>query len=129
MADDDVDDRNLSRMAIDALQQGIQLEFAENGEELIQVLTSKVNTGENLPDLIVLDLNMPKKNGMDALQEIKAHPKLKELNVIIFTTSCSERDRIESVKRGASDFIVKPPNFNKLMETFREICDREIPNA
>jgi DNA-binding response OmpR family regulator len=127
MTDDDEDDRNLSKMAFERLESKNELDFAEDGDELMEVLTTKVGANEKLPDIILLDLNMPGKNGFDTLKEIKSDPRLKQLNVIIFTTSKAEQDRIDSLSRGADGFLVKPPNFNKLVETFRKICNEGIP--
>ena len=124
MTDDDEDDRTLSKMAFDRLQSENELDFTEGGQELMDVLSFKVNSNEKLPNVILLDLNMRGKTGIQTLEAIRSDPRLRQLNVIIFTTSKSEQDRTDSLSRGANGFIVKPSNFNKLVETFRKICDQ-----
>ena len=86
-------------------------------------LNARLETNRELPDLILLDLNMPLKDGRQALREIKAHPRLKGLNVIIFSTSTSEADKRQTLELGAKSFIVKPSRQDELLDTFRTICN------
>ena len=120
MADDDADDRYLSSIAFKRLKSVHSLDFFLGGQELIDHL--KTVGADNFPDLILLDLNMPGKNGFDTLTEIKSDPATKHLNIIIFSTSNSERDINTAMERGADNYIVKPADLNKLTETFRKIA-------
>ena len=74
-----------------------------------------------LPSLILLDLNMPRKSGFEALQEIKSDPKLRRIPVVILTTSKAEEDIVRSYDLGVNSFIVKPVTFEALVETVREL--------
>lgn len=123
MTDDDSDDRLLAMLAFKKLNAAHSIDFVNNGEELIEYLTSRLATNSELPDLILLDLNMPKKNGRETLKEIKANPKLKQLDTIIFSTSSLEVDKTDTLALGARRYIVKPDRQDDLVEIFREICD------
>src|ERR1043165_5380175 len=92
MADNDTDDRLLAALAFKNLNLAHSLDFVTNGQELLDHLNALVDSNRRLPNLILLDLNMPKMDGRDALREIKANPKLKHLDVIIFSTSESKAD-------------------------------------
>ncbi|MEJ0056606.1 MAG: response regulator [Bacteroidota bacterium] len=89
------------------------------GQELLDLLRS--TDAGNFPDIILLDLNMPGKNGFETLTEIRSDPGLKHLNVIMFSTSNSERDKNTARERGANNYIVKPSELNQLIETFKKI--------
>ena len=96
----------------------------EDGSEVFDFLLGlgKHTTGPNrLPNLILLDLNMPKKNGKQELQEIKALPDYHHIPVVIFTTSKSPEDVRQLYKMGASSFISKPSSFDKLSEVVRNL--------
>ncbi len=123
MADDDADDRYLSLFAFKRLKTTHTLEFVTDGQELINYLTSREDSKSELPDLILLDLNMPKRNGKETLLEIKSNPKLKHLPVIIFSTSNLPKDMDDTFGLGAENYVVKPSNLNKLMEAFHKILN------
>ena len=123
MTDDDSDDRLLALLAFKKLNAAHSIDFVTHGQELIDYLSSRVDSPRELPDLILLDLNMPKKDGRQALKEIKANPKLNQLDVIIFSTSNSEKDKKYALDLGARSFIVKPSNQDELTDIFRNICD------
>jgi two-component system, response regulator len=123
MTDDDSDDRLLALLAFKKLNAAHTMDFVTHGQELLDYLSSRVDSPRELPDLILLDLNMPRKDGREALKEIKAHPKLKQLDVIIFSTSFSEKDKKYALDLGARDFIVKPSNQDDLTDILRNICD------
>jgi two-component system, response regulator len=117
MADDDEDDRVLVRDAF--LKNGLkgELLFVEDGQELIDYLQTCVNNDSvPCPDLILLDLNMPKKDGRTALKEIKSDPRLKHIPVIIMTTSNEASDVAKCYRNGASTYISKPPSFEQLTQ-------------
>lgn len=119
-ADDDPEDRMLVRDAWDESRVANPLDFAEDGEDLMDYLHRRGKyarmVGTPLPGLILLDLNMPRKDGREALQEIKADPKLRSIPVVILTTSKAEQDILAAYDLGVSSFIVKPVTFQSLVE-------------
>ncbi len=124
MADDDPDDRMLMKKAIHHTQTLHQLQFVENGVELLAYLRHEgtyQNASNPTPGLILLDLNMPKMDGREALHLLKSDPKLKRIPVIIFTTSKAERDIIQTYDLGANSFICKPVSFQDLVGIVNEI--------
>src|SRR3954451_19377265 len=118
MADDDPDDRELTREAFDESRIANDLRFVEDGVELMDYLNRRgkySNPADSpRPGLILLDLNMPKKDGREALQEIKADPKLRSIRVIVLTTSKAEEDVYRSYDLSAASFITKPVTFSSL---------------
>lgn len=101
-----------------------QVKVAYNGEEAIQMLHSDIKYNKvNLPDLILLDLNLPKKNGKEVLKEIKADPKLKHIPVIVLTTSQAEEDIIDSYKCCANSYITKPVDLDCFRMVINSIQD------
>lgn len=107
IADDDEDDRLFYQEVIHELPYVLHLTMARDGEETINAL----NSMEDLPDLLLLDLNMPVKNGLECLQEIKASKKLKSLPVIIFSTSSFPSTINQVYDLGAHLYIRKPNDF------------------
>lgn len=124
MADDDADDRMLAKEALSENKLANDLHFVEDGEELLDYLNQrgKFNT-ENAPrpGLILLDLNMPKMDGREALSKIKSDPMLRKIPVIVLTTSKAEEDIIRSYELGVNSFISKPVTFDELVEVTRQI--------
>ncbi len=119
MADDDADDRLLTQRALAAGRVLNELRFVEDGEELMDYLHQRgAYTNENAPrpGLILLDLNMPRKDGREALQEIKQHPALHRIPVVVMTTSKEEEDIFRSYDLGANSFVTKPVTFERLVE-------------
>lgn len=122
LADDDPDDRLLVREAFEESHLLNVLETVEDGEELMNYLHQKGKyAGKPLPNLILLDLNMPRKNGMEALEEIKADTHLRRIPVVILTTSKAEEDIIRTYDLGVNSFIVKPVTFESLVELVKEL--------
>ena len=119
MADDDADDRMLVKDAFAESRLNNELHFVENGEELLDYLFRRGKhthlKGTPYPGLILLDLNMPKKDGREALAEIKAHPDLKRIPIVILTTSRAEEDILRTYDLGANSFITKPVTFESLV--------------
>lgn len=114
VAEDDLDDKLLIQDAFEENGLGsMPIEYVENGDELLQVL----NKNMQLPVLIFMDLNMPKKDGREALKEIKSSPRLKHIPVIVFTTSNSEDDIRMSYLHGVNTYFTKPALFSELVET------------
>lgn len=111
LADDDADDRLLFEEALMEVSKNIALTTAHNGEQLMKILD---DTTPPPPHLIFLDLNMPLKNGLECLDAIKKDNKLKDIPVVIFSTSC-QKEAIDKVySRGADYYICKPDNYQKL---------------
>jgi CheY-like chemotaxis protein len=111
LADDDEDDRLLFKEALDELKLTVGLTTVENGEQLLELLTRK---GNKRPDVIFLDLHMPRKNGFAALLAIKLNKKLQKIPVIIFSTSFDE-DMLNLVYKDAAHYYIqKPAEFSQL---------------
>jgi CheY-like chemotaxis protein len=126
MADDDPDDRMLTRDAWEENRLANELHFVADGEELIDYLHRRGQyhrlATARLPGLILLDLNMPRKDGREALQEIKADPKLRRIPIVVLTTSKAEEDILRTYDLGANSFITKPVTFEGLVETVRTLA-------
>ena len=123
MAEDDEDDRLLAQDAFNESCLTNPLFFVKDGEELLDYLyhRGRYVAAEQfpLPGLILLDLNMPKKDGREALQEIKADANLKHIPIVILTTSQEEEDIIRSYSLGVSSFVTKPVTFEQLVEVIQ----------
>lgn len=111
IVDDDADDREIVRDAFMAGEKQLGYLFMENGDKLLGYL----NENKNEASLILLDLNMPGKDGRETLREIKSDKELRSIPTIIFTTSSSPRDRQICYDLGANLFITKPDTFDKLV--------------
>src|SRR5262245_41010720 len=125
MADDDADDRMLTKDALEESRVLNDLRFVEDGEELMDYLLrrGKYTNPDDAPrpGIILLDLNMPKKDGREALSEIKSDPNLKRIPIVIMTTSKAEEDIFRTYDLGASSFITKPVTFDRLVELMRAL--------
>lgn len=123
MADDNPDDRFLTKEAFFEAELDNKIDFVENGEELLDYLNRKNKytylIDQPLPDLILLDLNMPRKDGREALKEIKANKNLRRIPVIILTTSKAEEDVLKTYDLGASSFILKPISFDDFINVIK----------
>lgn len=126
VAEDDADDRFLLETAFAENGSGETLTFVENGVELLEYLRN-VKTGtqpindNQLPGFILLDLNMPKKDGREVLKEIKDDPYFKKIPVIVFTTTKNENEVNRCYELGANTYVVKPVGFEKLVKTIEDI--------
>lgn len=124
MADDDDDDYLLTQKALKASKVLNTLVRVSDGEELIDYLlqTGAYEGKETLrPGIILLDLNMPRKDGREALKEIKNHENLRDIPVVVFTTSKAEEDVYRSYQLGVNSFITKPVTFNNLLEVMTSL--------
>ena len=123
MADDDADDRLLARDALAECSLADDLHFVENGEQLLDYLYGRGAYAPPKttprPGLILLDLNMPKKDGREALQEIKANPELRKIPVVVLTTSTADSDIGRIYDLGANSFICKPVTFESLVNVMK----------
>lgn len=123
MADDDPDDQILLRQALNENKIFNAVRFVKNGEELIDFLYKRGEFEDvaSLPGLILLDLNMPKMDGRQALKLLKADPILKKIPIVVLTTSRADADILECYDLGVNSFISKPVNFADLVDVTREI--------
>lgn len=125
VAEDDDDDFLLIGKALKEAGSIRQVFRVKDGEELMDYLLRRGRYADSAaspsPSLIFLDLNMPKKDGREALEEIKAHPGLRRIPIIILTTSNSEKDILRSYELGAAGFIVKPDNFSRWAESMKTL--------
>ncbi len=123
MAEDDPDDRLLTEEAFSEALLANDLRFVEDGEELMDYLyrRGKYADASNSPHpgLILLDLNMPRKDGREALEEIKADPNLRRIPIVVLTTSKAEEDILRTYDLGVSGFITKPVQFESLVEVVK----------
>ncbi len=115
LVEDNPMDVDLTRRAFSRLNQGITLIIARDGEEAVSFL-SKWTEGSPLPRFILLDLKLPKIDGLDVLREYKAHPKYKTIPVIVLTSSEEDRDILTAYQFGANSYLVKPIDFDKFNE-------------
>lgn len=122
LAEDDPDDRMLVEDAVVEGRLVNELRTVEDGEELMDYLHQRgKHAGAPRPGLILLDLNMPKKDGREALREIKADPSLRQIPVVVLTTSKAEEDVFRSYDLGANSFVTKPVTFQSLVELMKTL--------
>ena len=125
IADDDPEDRMLVKEALEESSLTNKIEFVENGEELLDYLQNKGKYADKekcpIPGLILLDLNMPKKDGREALKEIKADPHLRVIPIVVLTTSKAEEDILKTYDLGVSSFITKPVTFSALVDVMKTV--------
>ena len=124
-AEDDEEDRMLVEEAFEESRLGNELHFVEDGEELLDYLYRRGRYAElidrPLPGLILLDLNMPRRDGRDALKEIKSHPDLRRIPVVALTTSNAEEDIDCTYDLGVNSFIRKPVTFDALVDMVKTL--------
>jgi CheY-like chemotaxis protein len=117
MAEDDIEDQILVKKAFMTARSVNNITFVNDGEELMQYLRREGEFADaQLPDILLLDLNMPRKDGREALAEIKQDPELSAIPVVILTTSDADEDILRSYQLGASSYIQKPVTFEKMVE-------------
>lgn len=125
MADDDADDRQLTREALEDARLINDIRFVENGEELLDYLRRQGKYGPPVeaprPGLILLDLNMPRKDGRTVLKELKQDPDLRTIPVVVLTTSKSDEDIYRSYDLGVNSYIVKPVTFEALVDILQTL--------
>jgi CheY-like chemotaxis protein len=125
IAEDDEEDRQLIKEALATSRLVNDVRFVEDGEELLDYLYRRGKYGEPesapRPGLILLDLNMPKKDGREVLQELKADPALRALPVVVLTTSDAEEDIQHCYELGASSYITKPVRFAGLLKAMQAL--------
>ncbi len=125
IADDDPEDRMLAAEALKESRLANDIRFVEDGEELVDYLTYRGRFTDPddapRPGVILLDLNMPRKDGREALREIKENSELRRIPIIVLTTSKAEIDIYRSYDLGVNSFIVKPVTFDSLVEVMQVI--------
>jgi two-component system, response regulator len=138
MADDDADDRKLTKEAFEAAHLANDLRFVNDGVELLDYLYRRGKYSDPnespRPGLLLLDLNMPRKDGRETLQEIKADPKFRSIRVVILTTSKAEADILSTYDLSATSYITKPVTFDSLVDVVRALGKYwleivELPNS
>ena len=125
LAEDDPDDRLLTRQALEKSRVANDLRCVEDGEELLDYLRRRGRYADPKqsprPGLILLDLNMPRKDGREALREIKSDPRLRAIPIVALTTSKSEEDVVRTYNLGVNSYITKPVRFSALVEVMQAI--------
>ena len=126
VAEDDPDDQLLTREALEENRLSNELFFVNDGVELLDYLYRRnryADPASSYPDLILLDLNMPRMDGREALAHIKADPALRRIPVVVLTTSKAEEDVFRSYDLGANSFVIKPVTFERLVAAVRTIAE------
>ena len=118
LADDDEDDRLFFEEAFEELKINTKVETYNDGVELMNYLNSEISS---LPNILFLDLNMPKKSGMECLLEIKNNARFKDIAIAIYSTSASEEDIENTFVMGANIYIKKPDDFKKLKKVLSNV--------
>ena len=125
MAEDDADDRLLVQDAFAECGASDKVRFVADGEELVDYLLRRGKyekaSASPRPDLILLDLNMPRKDGREALKEIRSHHELRRVPVVVFTTSRADTDIDKVYELGANSFVTKPAGFDQLVMTVTKL--------
>ena len=126
LAEDDDDHVTLLRRAIRGYPREIELTVARDGQEAVEFLRGRT---ESRPDLILLDMNMPKLTGLEVLRTVKSTDTLDAIPTVMLTTSARDEDRAASMTSGADDYIIKPVNFRKFSEAMYALLDRDFATA
>ena len=125
LADDDADDRMLAQEALAESRLANDLRFVEDGEELMEYLNRRGRyvdpESSPRPGLILLDLNMPRKDGREALREIKSIPALRQIPIVVLTTSKAEEDIYRTYDLGVNSFVTKPVTFDGLVSVMKTL--------
>lgn len=129
IAEDDADDRFLMQKAFEENGVGEHIHFVENGLLVMEYLKKLRLRNQHYPTLIILDLNMPQKDGREVLQEIKEDEVYKKIPVIVFTTSSNELVIDKCYEAGANTYIIKPLSFDKLLQVVECIKSYWIQTA
>lgn len=125
IADDDPDDRMIIRDAFEENQFAKTLSFFEDGEKVLMQFEDGLKKPEfKYPSLLILDLNMPKVNGLELLRHLKSSKKTRNIPVVILSTSKSDHDKEKVLKLGADEFITKPFSFDTMIEITRNLIEK-----
>ncbi|HXD92445.1 MAG TPA: response regulator [Bacteroidia bacterium] len=118
VVDDDADDRDIFNMALGCIRHKTRCITAKSGEEALELL--KKNE-EFIPDFIFLDINMPRVNGKECLIEMRKMERLKKVPIYMYSTSFTDKDKVETLSLGATDYFVKPYSVKILIEILSKI--------
>ena len=125
MADDDADDRMLTKEAFEASRLANDLKFVEDGVELLDYLYRRGKYADPAssprPSIILLDLNMPKKDGREVLADIRKDSQFSHIRIIILTTSKAEEDILRTYDLGATSYITKPVTFDSMVDVVKTL--------
>ena len=125
IADDDPDDRMIIKDAFEENQFAKSLSFFEDGEKVLNQFAKELEeVNFKYPSLLIIDLNMPKVNGLELLAQLKSSIKTKNIPVVILSTSKSIQDKEKVMKLGADDFITKPFSFAMMIEITRSLIEK-----
>ena len=122
LVDDDPEDRAIIQEAMETIEAGDIIHFAENGEQALEILEQGVQTNQ-LPCIVVLDLNMPRLNGTETLRLIRANEQLKDISVVIYSTSINPLEKEKCMRLGANEYITKPLSYKESTFTARKLLD------
>ncbi len=117
IVDDDTDDQFLFEMAFRRLLPSVHIKLLDDGEELLPALSQSAER----PRLVILDLNMPRLNGLEALTQLRAEPTYEDIPVIVLTTSSASHDQQQATQLGANGFLTKPPSMDQLLVLFNQL--------
>jgi len=121
LVDDNIDDIDLTILALKKNNIMNVVEVAKNGEEAIELLHAEENQLKPLPSIVLMDINMPKMNGLEALKRIRSHPRTSALPVVILTSSKEEQDIIDGYGNGANSYIRKPVDFLNFVDAVKQL--------
>jgi CheY-like chemotaxis protein len=115
LAEDDIDDQNIFQIALQEIDPSIHTQFVSNGKELLDLLQS------TKPDLLFLDLDMPYKNGLECLMEMKSDPALEKIPVVVFSSTTKPSNIQTAYEMGAHLFFIKPPIYSDYLSSIKAI--------
>ena len=124
IVDDSPNDIELTTIALEATGREISIRSATDGQSALAMLTN----GHELPDLILLDLKMPCMGGVEMLRKIRANDRLRDISVVVVTSTSLESDRTEAIASGANDYLQKPLTLAQFSKDLEFILQRWLPN-
>ena len=124
IVDDNATERELTTIAIEATGRKISVRYAKDGKSALSMLRN----GHKLPDLILLDLKMPGMSGIEVLHELRGDDRLRDLPVVVVTSSALESDRAEATAAGASGYIKKPHSLTQFSKELESFFHRWLPD-
>ncbi len=122
IVEDNPDDLELTLLAFEQTELEANIIIARDGVEAINYFLSQNQISTPLPDLILLDLQMPRLNGLDLIREIRANPRTKLLPIVILTTSYEESDRLQGYSLGCNSYIRKPVNYSEFVNVMKQLA-------